>query len=226
MRAASASACACSTRRTAASSSPISAALEAEGHRGRRPLRSRGRSRAAGFELAPGNRLDLDVTFRPSETTALPGRRPVRPARAEPARRPSWSTDDGPASALRLARPRARVPAWAGALATPVDGEFRLNARAGGRARDRVDAQRASRSRATSTRRAGAHARPRALRAASASSTSRRGCTRCTCTASFFRLLARDGEPRRRAVLPRHRAGPPARDHRRRPGAARSRATG
>ena len=85
----------------------------------------------AGFELAPGNRLDLDIAVRADQdavheiTDRFLTRSPYRLARivvtggnARPATFPS------PA--------RAHVPAWTEGLARPVTAEFRLAARRGG----------------------------------------------------------------------------------------------
>jgi len=85
------------------------------------------------FELAPGNRLDLDITLPPG-----------RQSRSLPvidrfyAERPNHLADivvDG--TSLEPTRPfpspaRAQVPSWSAGLALPVTKEFRLDARRGG----------------------------------------------------------------------------------------------
>ena len=86
----------------------------------------------AGFELAPGNRIDLDIAIRPEQAGEL---YPVidrfsRGGRTIGALRVS----DGPAVATpAFSSPaRAKVPRWAGADAVPADLEFALDARRGG----------------------------------------------------------------------------------------------
>ena len=81
------------------------------------------------FELAPGNRLDLDVTVTGnarsvSVTDTFYPQRTNRLAQIE---------IDGTTATPQFASPaKTRVPAWATALDTPVTHEFRLNARRGG----------------------------------------------------------------------------------------------
>jgi FtsP/CotA-like multicopper oxidase with cupredoxin domain len=84
-----------------------------------------------GFELAPGNRLDLDIRFG----AATSGVQPVVDRFYE--QRPNHLADivvDGIApEAPSFAPPaHARVPAWREGLARPVTKLFRLNARRGG----------------------------------------------------------------------------------------------
>jgi len=85
-----------------------------------------------GFELAPGNRLDLDITFAAASSGLLPV------VDRFYARQPNPLAEivvDGiaPAAMARFASPaRAHVPAWHEALAQPVTKQFRLDARRGG----------------------------------------------------------------------------------------------
>lgn len=87
---------------------------------------------AEGFELAPGNRLDLDVGFPTADRGRTFGivdrfiaRRPITLATIrvldEMVPTPDFEPPSNPA-----------IPVWAGALARPVDHEYRLNARRGG----------------------------------------------------------------------------------------------
>ncbi len=81
------------------------------------------------FELAPGNRLDLDVTVTgpPRSLSMLDTFYPQRTNRL------AQFEVDGTATAQAFPSPaKTRVPTWAGALDTPVTHEFRLNARRGG----------------------------------------------------------------------------------------------
>jgi len=84
------------------------------------------------FELAPGNRIDLDLSFESGESRRLPIIDRFY------ARSPQHLADiivDGiaPSAAPGFASPaRARVPAWREGLAVPATMEFRLNARRGG----------------------------------------------------------------------------------------------
>jgi FtsP/CotA-like multicopper oxidase with cupredoxin domain len=86
----------------------------------------------AGLEISPGNRVDLDITFRGGESRVVP----IIDRFYEP--RPNHLADlqiDGVAAAPApaFASPaHGRVPAWRGALAVPALKEFRLNARRGG----------------------------------------------------------------------------------------------
>ena len=85
----------------------------------------------AGFELAPGNRLDLDVTFAPEQrgkTIVVMDRFTRRPFPLASIRvldevvpTPAFAPPSNP-----------RVPVWQEALSVPVYGEYRLNARRGG----------------------------------------------------------------------------------------------
>src|SRR6185295_2849004 len=86
-----------------------------------------------GFELAPGNRLDLDIAFG---TTAVSRTLPVIDRFYPPSPNPLGEivVDGESVSApARFASPAAGlVPAWREALALPVTKQFRLNARRGG----------------------------------------------------------------------------------------------
>lgn len=93
-------------------------------------LRVRTPQTANGFELAPGNRLDVLVTARAarSERVAVVDR--FWPPRAQ---RLVDVVVDGVAAPRELPMPApGRVPSWAGALDTPVDRQFDLDARRGG----------------------------------------------------------------------------------------------
>ena len=86
---------------------------------------------AAGLELAPGNRVDLDITVSStkSERVAIVDR--------FYAARPNHLADvliDGAVAPPRAfpSPAHARVPEWKGGLNRAVDHEFRLNARSGG----------------------------------------------------------------------------------------------
>jgi FtsP/CotA-like multicopper oxidase with cupredoxin domain len=86
-----------------------------------------------GFELAPGNRLDLDVVI------AGAGRSIVVTDQFYPQRPNRLAEIEIDGAAVAAAAPpafaspaRAHVPAWRGALETPVTRELRLDARRGG----------------------------------------------------------------------------------------------
>ncbi|NMO22075.1 multicopper oxidase family protein [Pyxidicoccus fallax] len=85
----------------------------------------------AGFELAPGNRIDLDITFNQNLAAPLPivdrfsARRPNVLAHI--------TTEGEPVTPPAFASPaRAHVPAWSEGLHVPEHHAFRLNARRGG----------------------------------------------------------------------------------------------
>ena len=81
------------------------------------------------FELAPGNRLDLDITITGAARSLIVMDRFI-PQRAN---RLAEILVDGSSVAPAFASPaRAYVPAYANALAEPVTHEFLLNARQGG----------------------------------------------------------------------------------------------
>jgi FtsP/CotA-like multicopper oxidase with cupredoxin domain len=85
----------------------------------------------SGFELAPGNRLDLDITFSGASSGLISVRDRFFEARPNPL---AEIVVDGIAGAApRFSSPaHAHVPAWRSALAEPVAQQFRLNARRGG----------------------------------------------------------------------------------------------
>ena len=81
------------------------------------------------FELAPGNRLDLDITITGAARSLIVMDRFI-PQRAN---RLAEILVDGSSVAPGFASPaRAHVPAYANALTEPVTHEFQLNARQGG----------------------------------------------------------------------------------------------
>lgn len=86
---------------------------------------------ASGFEVSPGNRLDVDISFRGAESQSyvvmdrFVAGRPNRLATIEVQGRDA-QVQDFPSPA------RAHVPAWRDGLLEPIDAEFRINARAGG----------------------------------------------------------------------------------------------
>ncbi|HEY6177336.1 MAG TPA: multicopper oxidase family protein [Kofleriaceae bacterium] len=86
---------------------------------------------ARGFELAPGNRLDVELVFDhsfrapPEIWDRFFAQRPNRLARIE--------VDGALVDTPRFAAPsNPRVPAWAGALDAPISHTFRLDAQSGG----------------------------------------------------------------------------------------------
>jgi FtsP/CotA-like multicopper oxidase with cupredoxin domain len=84
------------------------------------------------FELAPGNRVDLDLVVRAGESRVVPV---VDRFYAQRPNRLAEIVLDGirPAPAPTFASPaRAHVPVWRGGLDAPVAKEIRLNARQGG----------------------------------------------------------------------------------------------
>jgi FtsP/CotA-like multicopper oxidase with cupredoxin domain len=84
-----------------------------------------------GFELAPGNRLDLDLTL-PNVSGTFPVIDRFIPAR--PNLLATIQVDGAPAATPTFASPaHAHVPAWTDALASPVDQTFHIDARRGGR---------------------------------------------------------------------------------------------
>lgn len=83
------------------------------------------------LEIAPGNRVDLDVSFSDSKQTRIPISDRFDELRPGPlADILVKGIAVPPPASPTLAK--AHVPRWAGALATPVDQEFRLKARRGG----------------------------------------------------------------------------------------------
>jgi FtsP/CotA-like multicopper oxidase with cupredoxin domain len=84
-----------------------------------------------GFEMAPGNRVDIDIVVREAVSRVFPVVDYFRPRR--PNQLASIVVDDvGPAAPAFPSPARARVPAWREGLMVPVTKEFRLNARQGG----------------------------------------------------------------------------------------------
>jgi FtsP/CotA-like multicopper oxidase with cupredoxin domain len=82
---------------------------------------------AAGFELAPGNRLDIDLTATRSETVR------DRFIASRPNDLVEVIVDGAPVDTPRFASPaHAQIPRWKDALAVPVTHEFHLNAQQGG----------------------------------------------------------------------------------------------
>lgn len=85
---------------------------------------------ARGFELAPGNRIDVDVTFDKSTTVPFDvidkfyAQRPNTLARFDV----EGPLVDSPA----FASPRGKVPRWAEGIEAPISHTFRLNAQSGG----------------------------------------------------------------------------------------------
>ncbi len=82
------------------------------------------------FELAPGNRLDLDISApgATSRVVTVYDRFTSRPNRL------AELQVDGGSNIPRFASPaRGRVPSWSTAIASPVTKEFTLDARRGGR---------------------------------------------------------------------------------------------
>ena len=84
-----------------------------------------------GFELAPGNRLDLDVTAPAAANGVFSVVDRFYPQMPNPLA--DIVVDGAPAPEHRFAPPaHARVPAWREALSIPVTKQFRVNARRGG----------------------------------------------------------------------------------------------
>lgn len=86
---------------------------------------------AHGFELAPGNRIDVDITFDRSSTTPFQivdkffAQRPNVLARVD--------VEGDLVDTPRFASPaRAKVPKWSEGLDAPVAHDFRINAQSGG----------------------------------------------------------------------------------------------
>ena len=81
------------------------------------------------FELAPGNRLDLDLSA-PGAASRLVTVTDV--FRGQPNRLAEIEADGGTGVPAFASPAHARVPAWSGAAAQPVTKDFRLDARRGG----------------------------------------------------------------------------------------------
>jgi len=84
-----------------------------------------------GFELAPGNRLDLDVTFR-TEDRGREFRIVDRFTRTPFALATIRVADEIVPTPDFRSPARAQVPSWSGAAEIPVDMEYLMNARIGG----------------------------------------------------------------------------------------------
>jgi FtsP/CotA-like multicopper oxidase with cupredoxin domain len=83
-----------------------------------------------GLELAPGNRIDLDITV-PGAGGAFPVTDRFFPAR--PNALASIQVEGSPVEPPRFPSPaHAHVPVWADALTAPVDQAFHIDARRGG----------------------------------------------------------------------------------------------
>ena len=85
----------------------------------------------AGFEMAPGNRLDLDLTVRGGESRVIPIMDRFYPQRPNLLAKIAIDGDRGSPPAFPSPA-HAKVPAWLDGLATSVTKEFKLNARRGG----------------------------------------------------------------------------------------------
>jgi FtsP/CotA-like multicopper oxidase with cupredoxin domain len=86
---------------------------------------------ADGFELAPGNRLDLDVSAPATSSATVVVVDRFYPPQPHPLAE-LIIDGDGPAGPAFESPARAHVPVWQQALALPVSQAFRLNARRGG----------------------------------------------------------------------------------------------
>jgi FtsP/CotA-like multicopper oxidase with cupredoxin domain len=85
----------------------------------------------AGFEIAPGNRLDLDVSAPSASSATVTVVDRFYPPQPHPLAE-IVIDGDGPATPDFASPARAHVPAWREALALPVSQTFHLNARRGG----------------------------------------------------------------------------------------------
>jgi FtsP/CotA-like multicopper oxidase with cupredoxin domain len=86
---------------------------------------------ARGFELAPGNRLDLELVFDHSSSAPLEVWDRYSPQR--PNKLATIEVDGELVDTPRFVTPsNPNVPAWAGALDAPIAHTFRLNAQPGG----------------------------------------------------------------------------------------------
>jgi FtsP/CotA-like multicopper oxidase with cupredoxin domain len=84
-----------------------------------------------GFELSPGNRLDLDITL-PNASGTFPVT--DRFISARPNALATIQVDGTPVASPSFPSPsHAHIPDWSEALASPVDQEFHIDARRGGR---------------------------------------------------------------------------------------------
>jgi FtsP/CotA-like multicopper oxidase with cupredoxin domain len=86
---------------------------------------------ARGFELAPGNRIDIDLTF--DHSSAAPIEVWDRYIAQRPNKLATIQVEGDLVQTPTFASPaNAKVPTWADALAAPIAHTFRLNAQAGG----------------------------------------------------------------------------------------------
>jgi FtsP/CotA-like multicopper oxidase with cupredoxin domain len=86
---------------------------------------------ARGFELAPGNRLDVELVF--DKGTSTPPEVWDRFIAQRPTKLISFEVDGAIVDTPRFASPaHAHVPAWDGTLDIPVEHTFHLNAEQGG----------------------------------------------------------------------------------------------
>jgi FtsP/CotA-like multicopper oxidase with cupredoxin domain len=87
---------------------------------------------AHGFELAPGNRLDVELVF--DKDTSNPPEVWDRFIAQRPTRLVAFDVDGSMVDTPRFASPaHGHVPAWDGALAIPVEHTFHLDAQQGGK---------------------------------------------------------------------------------------------
>ena len=89
----------------------------------------------AGFEIAPGNRVDIDLAVGAGVASRASERLDVldRFSPSRPNRMASIVVEDAVTPTAGFASPaHAHVPVWRGALSMPVEHDFRLNARRGG----------------------------------------------------------------------------------------------
>lgn len=87
-----------------------------------------------GFEIAPGNRLDLDITLPAAQSGTIAVVDRFYPPRPNPLGEIVVDgISDAPPAATRFPSPaRAHVPAWSEGLAWPVSKRFHLSSRRGG----------------------------------------------------------------------------------------------
>ncbi len=86
---------------------------------------------ASGYELAPGNRIDVDVTF--DRSSAAPFEVTDRFYAQRPNLLARIAVDGELVETPRFASPaHAKVPRWSMALEAPIEHTFRLNAQSGG----------------------------------------------------------------------------------------------
>ena len=99
--------------------------IAVDGHYLRSPIPARG------FELAPGNRVDIDLTF--DRSSAAPFEVWDRYIEQRPNKLATIEVDGDLVPTPAFPSPaHAKVPAWSEALAAPIAHTFRLNAQSGG----------------------------------------------------------------------------------------------